>query len=204
MWIVPESQRILTPNRYHATDPRVRSVELFLFHYTNGKPRPIRPRLTRWNAIKGGASTHFVTPRDPRREPTIQLASLTDRTWHAGKGAKWRGIEGVNVRSIGIDADNLGPLTRYGKRICDSYGDVYEGPAPFVAPDGSLWEPYPEEQIEELCRIVRILADLFPIVRTDADRLLPHSAVKSNKIDIGPAFPWDEIRSAAGVTYDKG
>lgn len=195
---------MLTPNRYRSTDPRVKPVDLFLFHYSNGKPNPIRPRLQRWNSVRGGASTHFFTARNPALEPAIQLAPLEDRTWHAGKGATWRGIEGVNVRSIGIDADNLGPLTRIGKRLVDSYGDQYNGPAPFVASDGSLWEPYPEAQIAEVCRIVRILADMFPIVRTNVDHLLPHSAVKRGKIDTGPAFPWPEVFSAAGLNHANG
>jgi N-acetyl-anhydromuramyl-L-alanine amidase AmpD len=131
----------------------------------------------------------------------LQLAPFEDRTWHAGKGAVWRGIEGVNVRSIGIDVDNLGFLTRKGSLFLDAYGTTYNGLAPFLAADGSYWEPYREESIRELCAHLRRLADLFPIVRTDPDRLLPHSAVKQGKSDTGPAFPWDEIRSAVGVTY---
>lgn len=202
-WIVPEAQRLLTGNRYRRTDPRVRSVDLFLFHYTAGPDLPLRPRVLRWNSINGGSSTHLIVSRNPAAEPTLQLAPFEDRTWHAGKGATWRGIEGVNVRSIGLDVDNLGWLKRQGSGWVDSYGSRYTGPAPFVDASGQGWEPYREESIRELCRCLRILADKFPIVRTEGDRLLPHSRVKAGKSDTGPAFPWDEIRSAVGVTYGQ-
>lgn len=208
-WLVPEACRLLTPNRYRQADARVLPVDILLFHYSAGADAPIGPRIVRWNAIPGGASTHLFTSRRPASDPTIQLAPLEDRTWHAGKGAIWRGLRGgVNVRSIGIDVDNLGYLKRKGSGWVYVRGNPaqeysYRGPAPFVDSHGMGWEPYTDESIREVCRLVRIIADLYPIVRTDSDRLLPHSDVKTSKVDTGPAFPWDEIRSAAGVTYER-
>jgi len=203
-WIVPEAQRMLTPNRYRAKDPRVCPVDLFLFHYTAGGDSPLPPRVKRWNASPGGASTHLMVSRNPAKDPTIQLAPFEDRTWHAGKGATWRGATGVNVRSIGIDVDNLGFLEKRGGAYVNAYGGAYNGPAPFIDDHGRAWEPYREESIRELCAHLRRLADLFPIVRTDWDRLLPHSAVKAGKSDTGPAFPWPEVFAAVGLHHANG
>lgn len=196
-WLFPTTQRLLTPNRYRQGDPRVKAVDLFLFHYTAGVDAPLIPRLQRWNSINGGSSTHFAVARRPAETPTVQLACLEDRTWHAGKSAVWRGVTGVNVRSIGIDADNVGYLHKERGKWFNAYGAEYRGPDPFVDASGRGWEPYPEAQTNELCRLVFRLAEVFPIVRTDTDRLLPHSAVVPTKADTGPAFPWQEIKAAA-------
>lgn len=104
-WLVPEADRRLTPNRYAAGHAYVRPVELLVLHFTAG--RSVSSSAAWLCNPDAQASAHFVVGADR----ALQLAPLSDRTWHAGgKSSSWRGGT-VNGRSIGIEIDNLGPLT---------------------------------------------------------------------------------------------
>lgn len=105
-WLVPEADRRLTPNRYSAGHAYVRPVEFLVLHFTAG--RSVESSAAWLCNADAQASAHFVVGQ----ARTMQLAALSDRTWHAGgKSSSWRGGT-VNGRSVGIEIDNLGKLTR--------------------------------------------------------------------------------------------
>lgn len=207
-WIVPENQRIPTAKRYAPPDPRVHPVELIVLHYTvRPDNRPMRDRLAEWavEQPQGGASTHCVTSRRPASEPTIQLAPLDCRTWHAG-GSEWNERSGVNLFSIGLDFDNVGRLEKRGGVVVDAYGNTYKGPAPFEDAHGGLWEPYRVESVLEVARIVLMLVDMFPLIQNRPDRIVGHEQIRSIKQDPGRAFDqyWPAMRAVLNGVFPTG
>ena len=194
---VPGCVRVPTLKMYPAISSKTRPVDLLLMHYTAGRDAPMLPRVRSWAEDgKRVSSTHIVVSRNPKLQPTVQLAPLEARTWHAGPKAVWRGSKGVNARSIGVDGDNLGYLHTNGGRFYDAYDRPYKGPKPFIDAHGVAWEPYTEECVIELCRVVKFIAEVYPVLRTDSDRVCGHEDVVSTKRDPGPAFPWEFVRKA--------
>lgn len=206
-WIVPEAQRAPTRKGYFPPDSRIQPIDAVVIHYTTGADRPLFPRVTAWAeqpVSVNEASTHLVTSRRPLAEPTIQLAPLDARTWHAGGSAN--GFEGVNRYSIGIDFDNVGYLAKKNGAIVDAYGRPYKGPAPFVDADGRLWEPYTDAAIVEVCRLLLMICDLFPQLRGRPDRIVGHEQIKSTKSDPGRAFDqfWPTLRDVTHGKFPNG
>lgn len=209
-WIVPFAQQLQTRKAYFPPDPRIEPVELLVYHYTAGKDRPMRPQVKAWAEMDvsvNDASTCFVTSRRPSAEPTLQLVPLEARSWHCG-GSIWKGRPAVspNRYSIGVDADNVGYLQKKGGKYVDGYGRPYAGPAPFIDSAGEAWEPYPDEQILELCRITLILVDLFPVLQNRPDRLVGHEDIRSTKRDPGRAFDqfWPVLRDITRGKFPTG
>jgi len=209
-WLVRPADRVLTPNRYHAGNQPgyVLPVELLVLHYTGGYGFE---GSARWlanlvkdkagNVVPAKASAHLIVGRGGE---VVQLAPLTDRTWHAGGGSsRWRG-KPVNGRSIGIEIANLGWLKRQPDgRILDAWGKAYTGPV-FTEAAGGLWEPFPDAQLEAVAWLVSSLVGLFPVLALEDQaagelpRICGHQDVDpTRKVDPGPAFPLELIRRHA-------
>lgn len=207
-WIVPDAQRVPTRKAYFPPDSRIHPVDAIVIHYTAGADVPLKPRVKTWaeQPIEvNDASTHLVTSRRPIEQPTLQLAPLEARTWHAG-GSIFNGVEGVNRFSIGVDFDNVGFLHKSGGTVLDAYGRTYHGPAPFVAEDGELWEPYTEEAVIEVCRIVLMIVDLCDTLHGRPDRITGHENIRSTKRDPGHAFDqfWPVLRNVMNGVFPTG
>jgi len=204
-WIVPASDRVPTKKGYFLGDSRISELECAVIHYTAGVGT-LRPRIAAWAAnSEVQSSTHLAISRTPSRESTLQLAPLTARTWHAGASV-YRGRPGVNRFSVGVDLDNVGFLTKTGSGFNTWAGNTYRGPAPFVDATGKPWEPYTEETILELCRVIGILLDRFPILRNAPERLTGHENIKQGKSDPGRAFDqhWPTVRGVCSGVSPKG
>lgn len=204
-WIVPEAQRVATKKAYFPPDSRIMPLECVVIHYTAGAG-PLKPRVKAWaENPEVDSSTHLVISRTPQLEPTLQLAPLTARTWHAGQSA-YKGKAGVNKFSLGLDLDNVGFLTKAGAGFVTWASRPYAGPAPFVDSSGRAWEPYTEEAILELCRCVLMLVDLFPILANAPERLTGHENVKRGKSDPGRAFDpfWPIVRNVCNGVFPTG
>lgn len=209
-WLVPPAHQALSPNRYGAGYYRpdyVNDVDCLILHYTAGYGYAGAVRWLTNAGSTGGvpwksqASAHFVTGRAGEQR---QLVPLSDRAWHAGgRSSRWRGRP-VNSRSIGIEIANLGPLKpRADGQLLDCWGRPFTG-EPFQAEDGSMWEPYPQEQVDSVLWLVTSLVGIFPRLQLqdagsgELPRICTHEDVDpSRKTDTGPAFPLDELRDAA-------
>ena len=196
-WIVDTKHRLFCKKKFGSSDARVKPVNLLVYHYTVGpNTRLMRTAVENWIGSPTQSSTHIVTARDPRKEATLQMAALEERTWHAG-GSEWRGLKNINSMSIGLDMDNIGWLVKKGGKWLDSYGKSYNGPTPFIDQNGKGWEPYTDESITEICRITDLICEQYPFFRTNLDHLVGHEHIRKIKQDPGPAFPWDVIKEAA-------
>ena len=155
-WIVPTRDRVQTPNIGRQVSP----IEVVVYHNTatgrGGGPQGAdRPRMERWlRGESAPSSTHFVITRAGE---VLQGASLAQRTWHAGESS-WRGRDGVNAFSIGIDFENAGPD-----------------------------EGYTPQQVSALRRLVPKLVRAFPKLR-DPSRHVGHKDITERKIDPNPGI----------------
>jgi N-acetylmuramoyl-L-alanine amidase len=77
-------------------------VSLLVLHYTGMQSGA--EAIERLRAASSRVSAHYVVEEDGR---IFQLVAESQRAWHAGV-SYWRGIEGVNASSIGIEIVNPG------------------------------------------------------------------------------------------------
>lgn len=127
-------------------------------------------------------SAHLLIDKDGTER---QLVPLTRIAYHAGK-SRWRGLDGLNAYSIGIELVSPGwrtdglpnwPTLRAQGRS--------GGPA-------RDWYLYPEEQIAALEARLSTLFELFPSL----SEIVGHDEIApGRKNDPGPAFPWKRIRA---------
>jgi len=199
MWLAKD--RVQTPHRWKARHRKVQSVACAVIHWTAANPRGSEDRVRSWLAGHGAkTSTHFVILRDGQ---LIQAADTEDRTWHAGESALVlpgkAPRKSVNRFSIGIDLDNVGPLTRKGGHLVDWAGRRYVGPVVDIG--GRLFEPYTEAQMATLSWLLHELGEAYPILR-EPGRIVGHQHVSpGRKQDPGPCLPWARIREAVSADW---
>ncbi len=122
---------------------------------------------------EGGVSAHYLVGLG--HPPAIyQLVDESRRAFHAGV-SEWKGQNNLNYASIGIEVVNRG------------FTDT---------PQGRVWAPFPEEQIDALIPLIREIVARHQIT---PDRVLGHSDIApQRKQDPGPMFPWKRL-AAAGL-----
>lgn len=112
-------------------------------------------------------SSHYLIAEQPAT--IYRLVDENRRAWHAGN-SQWNGRTWLNSSSIGIEMVNKG------------YTDT---------PEGRVWQPWSEQQIEAL---VVLLKDIMQRHGLTADSIVGHSDIApQRKVDPGPAFPWERL-----------
>lgn len=150
-----------------------------------------------------GASTHFVIDRGG---DIYQLASIQDRTWHAGQNAnEWAETDGwftmpngektksPNHWFLGIDLSNWGYLT-YDKTVRQwkSHAGVVV-PVDLVELDAKKrgWEIYQQAAIDTYGDLLAALVSELGIAR---EMNIGHSdSAPKNKVDPGPMLHLEEL-----------
>lgn len=138
------------------------------------------------------ASAHLVIARDGT---ITQLVPFNRIAWHAG-ASRWRGLQGLNKFSIGIELDNAGELSGGPGHWKSWFGRAYPDEQVVVAAhqhDGieSGWHDYPEAQLTAAIAAAEAIAstyDLLDVVGHD-------DIAPDRKRDPGPAFPMERFRS---------
>jgi N-acetylmuramoyl-L-alanine amidase len=135
-----------------------------------------------------GASAHIVIDRDG----TIYQCRPFNRTCgHAGV-SKWRGYEGLNSCSIGIELANAGDNPTLAKRW--SKLPLVKAKHKNGGPEKE-WEAYPEAQMKSLIEVSRAITKRYNM-DPDSDVAGHDQIAPSRKVDPGPAFQWDTFRAA--------
>ena len=145
---------------------------------------------------------------DPVREVSAhlvvdQLGGITQLVpfdliaWHAGKSS-WQGRESLNKYSIGIEIANAGPLTLKDKTFhtWDNLEINSKEVEARINENSHLeyWHKFPKDQILSVKDICSSLINRYGI-----KEILAHSEIApGRKIDPGPVFPIDFIRSILG------
>jgi N-acetylmuramoyl-L-alanine amidase len=137
-------------------DDRDQPVSMVVLHYT-GMPDGASA-IAKLRDPKAGVSSHYVVEEDGR---ILRLVAEDKRAWHAGK-SHWRGIDGVNAVSIGIEIVN--PGHEFGYR------------------------PFPAEQMASVVRLLSGIRSRHAIPRSN---VVGHSDVApTRKQDPGELFDW--------------
>ena len=164
-------------------------IDMLVLHYTDG------PSLEDCIAIfqdpERRVSCHYIVGLDGT---ALQMVRDEDCAWHCGTSA-WRGREGCNRWSLGIEIVNWGRLEKKdGSFYCwpEDYGMPYSGPSP-VSAGGEWWAPYPSGQVEQVESLSGRLVERY---RIPLDHIVRHSDIAPDrKIDPGPAFPWSAFKA---------
>lgn len=159
-----------------------------VIHFTSGASGQSSINFWKTPAAKG-ASAHIVIERDGT---VIQCRPFNKTCGHAGK-SRWKGFEGLNACSIGIELANAGD---YSKLACKwtklplvkakhkNGGPVQE------------WEAYPEAQINACIEVSKALVE-----RYNLDDVIGHEDIAPDrKNDPGPAFDMRKLRVACGFS----
>lgn len=146
-------------------------VRYVIIHYT-ALDMPNSLRVLTEQAV----SSHYLVDENPA--PRIYLlVDESRRANHAGVSS-WKTDTNLNATSIGIEIVNLG---------------MRKGP------DGPVWFPFPQSQIDKVIALVREIVQRHGI---PPERVLGHSDIApQRKQDPGPFFPWKQLADAGLVQW---
>ena len=140
-------------------DERTEPVSILVLHYT-GMP-DAAGAIARLTDPAAKVSSHYLVAEDGQ---ILRLVAEDKRAWHAGK-SHWRGQDGLNSSSIGIEIVN--PGHEFGYR------------------------PFPEAQIDALVPLVADIIGRYGITRGN---VVGHSDIApARKQDPGELFPWNRL-----------
>ncbi|MBU8539110.1 N-acetylmuramoyl-L-alanine amidase [Falsiroseomonas tokyonensis] len=166
-----------------------------VMHYTAGgsalnSVRAIRDR---------GLSAHFFVDRDGA---VIQTVPCDRLAYHAGP-SYWRGHDGLNTCSIGIEIANLGWFdrreaggwTRSGLARPLPEGEVVVAAHKNGGPSMG-WEAYPEAQLKAVAALTEAIRAAYPSIQ----EVVGHDDIAPRrKQDPGPAFPLARFQHLGGA-----
>jgi N-acetylmuramoyl-L-alanine amidase len=146
-------------------------VRFLVLHYTVGDKASSLHTLTEQEV-----SAHYMLTDDP--VPVIyNLVDEKNAAWHAGNSS-WKNFTQLNNSSIGIEIVNPG------------YKDT---------PNGRVYAPFPQSQIDALIPLVK---DIVARHHIAPENVLGHSDIApQRKQDPGPMFPWKQLAAAGLVTW---
>jgi N-acetylmuramoyl-L-alanine amidase len=121
-------------------------------------------------------SAHYLLTDD--QKPVIyNLVDENNAAWHAGNSS-WKNFTQLNNSSIGIEIVNPG------------WKDT---------PNGRVYAPFPQYQVDALIPLVR---DIVTRHHITPDNVLGHSDIAPlRKQDPGPMFPWKQLADAGLVAW---
>lgn len=164
--------------------------DTLVIHYTGGSSAESSVRHLCKKTAK--ASAHLVIGRDGK---LFQLAPFNIVTWHAGRSS-WKGRDGLNKYSIGIELDNAGELSDNGNgKFISWFNRVYASDEVFSGiqrnrTTASFWHAYTEEQLEKTFDVCELICEHYNI-----KEIVGHEEIApARKLDPGPAFPLDRMR----------
>jgi len=176
-----------TPNKGGVITPR-----WLVMHYTAGGSAS---ESIEWLANPDAkASAHVVIAKNG---DITQMVDFNKRAWHAGEST-WKGVDGLNSYSIGIELDGFGYLGKTGPgqwkfrntSVPDS--EVVQATHKYGSPTGG-WPKYPQVQLDAALQLARLLVQTYRL-----EDVIGHDDISpGRKQDPGPAFDMAGFRAAA-------
>ncbi len=149
-------------DRSHPSANQDNRIQFVVLHYTSASLERSLALLTH-----GEVSSHYLIGDGPGT--IYQLVDENRRAWHAGE-SQWQGRTWLNSSSIGIEIVNPG------------FDDT---------PNGRVWYPYSEAQIQSL---IALLKDIVKRNHIEPRHIIGHSDIAPlRKLDPGPMFPWKRL-----------
>lgn len=147
-----------------------------------------------------GLSAHLFVDRDGS---VIQTVPFTTAAFHAGP-SHWRGFDGLNGHSIGIEICNYGFLDQ---RVAGGWtraglGRVFADHEVTVARHRNggpemAWETYPEAQLVAVEALIATLRAAYPTIQ----EVVGHDDIAPRrKVDPGPALPMARMQAVSART----
>jgi N-acetylmuramoyl-L-alanine amidase len=174
---------------------------------TGGKPRFLIMHYTAGGTASGAISTfkntagstsaHLVIDHDGT---ITQMVPFDTVAWHAGK-SRWKGVDGINSCSIGIEIVNWGIVKKDAAGLWKSWTGttvpadrvVLEQHKHFPAQAAGGWEIFDEAQISTCIDIARTIVSHYGMSGWD---LVGHDDISPlRKVDPGPVFDMDNFRA---------
>jgi N-acetylmuramoyl-L-alanine amidase len=154
------------PSPNHDARPDGAPVDMLILHYTGMDSGAAA--IARLRDPDAKVSAHYVVEEDGR---ILRLVPEDRRAWHAGV-SQWRGMTGLNARSIGIEVVNPGHAHGY--------------------------RPFPALQMAALCDLCLDILARHPI---PPRHVLAHSDIAPDrKEDPGELFDWEGLaRNGVGL-----
>ena len=143
-----------------------------------------------------GVSAHFVVAEDGE---ITQMVNCGRAAFHAGR-SEWRGRQGCNDFSVGIEIVNYGHLSKY-RGIYKSWNKVVIPLSRVVRAKHHLmkrtvgWPRFPAKQIEAVKQLSRDICRHYGVsdIAGHEDIARP----RGRKVDPGPVFPMQEVKEFA-------
>ena len=146
-------------------------VQFLVLHYTVADFDESLDILAR----QGRVSSHYLVQDDPVK--VFRLVDESRLARHAGV-SYWAGMTALNASSIGIEIVNPG------------YVDT---------PEGRVYAPYPQEQIDV---VIRLSKEIMARHEIRPEFVLGHADIApGRKQDPGPLFPWKQLADAGLVPW---
>lgn len=171
-----------------------------------GKPKFLIVHYTA-GGTAAGAIAHFARPAAKasahlvidRNGAITQMVPFNLTAWHAG-ASSWKGIDGLNAHSVGIELVNWGLLSRSGGGWRSWTGAALAQERVVEAMHKNFavgtvhgWEMFDGDQIETAAEAAAAICSHYGIPEQN---LLGHDDIApGRKQDPGPAFPMQAFRS---------
>jgi N-acetylmuramoyl-L-alanine amidase len=147
-------------------------VQYIVLHYTSADFPTSLATLT-----QGPVSSHYLIGNNPAT--VYRLVDEHRRAWHAGE-SYWQGRSWLNSSSIGIELVNPGYTQ---------------------GPQGKLWYPFSDAQIDQL---IVLLKEIMARHQLKPGAIIGHSDIApQRKVDPGPLFPWRRLAAAGLVPWPE-
>jgi len=185
---------VATPNKGGRYTP-----QYLVMHYTAATTA--ESAISWFKSPLAKASAHLVIGRDG---VVTQFAPFNIVTWHAGK-SQWKGLDGLNQHSIGIELVNGGRLSKNGNNyFCPVDRKAVKTDEVLAATHKNeskeaYWHEYSDKQLEISLEIAALLAKSYQL----KDVLGHEDIAPIRKSDPGPAFPMGSFRSRAMGRKDE-
>ena len=159
-------------------------VKYIVLHFTSEDINESLRLLTA-NSSRSVSSHYLISDRQQSQnssKPKVyKLVDEEFRAWHAGSSF-WDGERGINDNSIGIEIVNESKCS-VPVVYLENYSDINTK---------CKFEIYPEEQIEELIKLIKSIKKRHPKIKSK--NIIGHSDIApKRKIDPGPLFPWKQL-----------
>ena len=185
-----------TPARFVDVDSETQSsrIDHLVMHFTSADFAESMRMLT--ERTERPVSAHYLVPENgdptyPRRRLRVyRLVDEERRAWHAGQ-SHWRGDEGLNVSSIGIEIVN--------RSGCAAVAPGNESGTP---EDRCEFHDFDPDQIDLLIELALDILRRHPGI--DPVDIVGHADIAPDRrLDPGPKFPWRRLHEhGIGAWYD--
>lgn len=164
---------VLRINTRYTSENQDSRAQFLVLHYTVLDHEKSLKVLT----TGGRVSSHYLVRDQPVE--TYLLVDENRRAWHAGPSF-WAGHSNLNAASIGIEIVNAG------------YVDT---------PNGRVYAPFPQAQIDEVIKLSR---DIVARHQIKPERIVGHADIApGRKQDPGPNFPWRQLHEAGLIAWPE-